>query len=142
MKLRTLHEVVVRNRLEQLRKRQRDEALIAQEELLAGVANSASSKSRQPNDNSALDINPEKDEKEEYRRSMSPALVDLSSLPSEDQELELVKAEDDLRSLVGYLPSLSNTSLFNPLTVQTTPRNFWISIRLQSCPRGRRFRRT
>ncbi|KAL7284306.1 hypothetical protein ACG7TL_001591 [Trametes sanguinea] len=35
------HEVVVRNRLEQLRKRQRDEALQAQEELLAGVARSA-----------------------------------------------------------------------------------------------------
>ena len=39
--MRTLHEVVVRNRLEQLRKRQRDEALQAQEELLAGVAKSA-----------------------------------------------------------------------------------------------------
>ncbi len=41
-KLKSLHEVVVRNRLEQLRKRQRDEALQAQEELLEGVANVAS----------------------------------------------------------------------------------------------------
>ncbi|KAF8631289.1 hypothetical protein AX15_002610 [Amanita polypyramis BW_CC] len=98
-KLKSLHEVVVRNRLEQLRKRQRDEALHAQEELLAGVAKSASRKtadniisSAQVDDGSAEEVEP-------YERAMSPELLDITKLNSEDRQIRVVNGEDDSRNL-------------------------------------------
>ncbi|TCD67004.1 hypothetical protein EIP91_000684 [Steccherinum ochraceum] len=101
-KLKTLHEVVVRNRLEQLRKRQRDEALQAQEELLAGVAKSASRGDRR----AVPDIDPSQqetvaaEEMEPYDRAMSPALLDIRKLPYEERQIDIVTEMDDLRNLL------------------------------------------
>ncbi|KAI6097436.1 mid region of cactin-domain-containing protein [Pisolithus croceorrhizus] len=103
-KLKSLHEVVVRNRLEQLRKRQRDEALQAQEELLAGVARSAAQSvkggrsvaivagTREP------DVPPES--VEPYDRSMSPPLVEALKLSAEEREFEVVTERDQLQLLL------------------------------------------
>jgi hypothetical protein len=106
-KLKAFHEVVVRNRLEQLRKRQRDEALQAQEELLAGVAQSAQQGAHRPKVGTALPLLAP-DEVEVYTRSMSPPLVDNSTLTGEEREMVL-SAEDDLRERVR-LDTLVSTS--------------------------------
>ena len=100
-KLKSLHEVVVRNRLEQLRKRQRDEALQAQEELLAGVARNASTRT-------APDVTPSEaveevvapEDMEKYDRSMSPALIDITKLSAEERDIDIIMASDDLHNLV------------------------------------------
>jgi len=106
-KLKSLHEVVVRNRLEQLRKRQRDEALQAQEELLAGVARSASRKTVP--DLVPLAV-PEEiiaaDEIEAYDRSMSPPLIDLSKLSVDERDMEVLNEREDRRELVCRLTVL------------------------------------
>lgn len=102
-KLKTLHEVVVRNRLEQLRKRQRDEALQAQEELLAGVAKSAARGDRHvgfevdaPQQETVAD-----EDIEPYDRSMSPALLDIRKLPYDEREIDIVTEMEDLRAIVS-----------------------------------------
>ncbi|KIK08528.1 hypothetical protein K443DRAFT_562003 [Laccaria amethystina LaAM-08-1] len=99
-KLKALHEVVVRNRLEQLRKRQRDEAFQAQEELLAGVAKAASTRSN------ALDVivNVEMSDEvvediDAYDRAMSPSLLDITKLSSDDRQIDIILEEDDRRNL-------------------------------------------
>ena len=92
--------MVVRNRLEQLRKRQRDEALQAQEELLAGVAKSASRGDR----NAVPAVNAQADAAEEveaYDRAMSPPLVDNRKLSYEERQIDIVSAKEDLRTLVS-----------------------------------------
>ena len=90
----------MRTRLEQLRKRQRDEALQAQEELLAGVARSAARGERpviaEPD---AQQAEPAEDV-EPYDRSMSPALLDIRKLPYEERQIDIVTELDDLRALV------------------------------------------
>lgn len=102
-KLKNLHEVVVRNRLEQLRKRQRDEALQAQEELLAGVARTAlagaSSTEAVILQPSAIEVIAEED-REPYDRSMSPALIDITRLPLEERQIDIITEKEDLRALV------------------------------------------
>lgn len=97
--------MVVRNRLEQLRKRQRDEALQAQEELLAGVAKSASKKAGA--DAPAADILPldkievePMEETEPYHRSMSPGLLDITRLPAEERQIDILTEEEDRNALV------------------------------------------
>jgi Cactus-binding C-terminus of cactin protein len=96
-----LHEVVVRNRLEQLRKRQRDEALQAQEELLEGVANVASQGMFRP---PAIEVGVGQKAVEEvvepYERGMSPDLVDITRLPHEERQVDIVLESDDNASLV------------------------------------------
>lgn len=104
-KLKSLHEVVVRNRLEQLRRRQRDEALSAQEELLAGVAHSAS-KGAIENLPDAFRMGVSGEDSEEsipYDRSMSPAPIDIKNLRHNDQQLQWVNEEEDLQSIVRPL---------------------------------------
>lgn len=102
-KLKSLHEVVVRNRLEQLRKRQRDEALQAQEELLAGVARSASKKWSIEDAIETETAEPEVipvEEMEEYDRAMSPPLLDITKLPPEERQIDIFTEAEDLRTLV------------------------------------------
>ncbi len=100
-----MHEVVVRNRLEQLRKRQRDEALQAQEELLAGVAKSAARGERPAlnTDTESANAKPT-EEVEPYDRSMSPPLLDIRKLPYEDRQVDIVTELEDLRALVCSFP--------------------------------------
>jgi hypothetical protein len=102
-KLKSLHEVVVRNRLEQLRKRQRDEALQAQEELLEGVANVASKgKFRPPVIEEGAGQRLVEKIVEPYERGMSPSLVDITKLPHEERHVDIVLELDDKVSLVSY----------------------------------------
>ena len=94
--------MVVRNRLEQLRKRQRDEALQAQEELLAGVARSASRGDR----NAVPVVNAQEadapEEVEAYDRSMSPPLVDIRKFTHDERQIDIVTAKEDLRAVVSH----------------------------------------
>jgi hypothetical protein len=104
-KLKSFHEVVIRNRLELLRKRQRDEALQAQEELLAGVVKSAQrGESRpdvvqQPTDVDTATTEPT----EPYERTMSPELVDISKLSFEDRQAPIITVLEDKRDLVSSI---------------------------------------
>lgn len=95
----------MRNRLEHLRKRQRKEALQAQEELLAGVANAASKQpipmAPPPVPEKVLNTVAEDNVLvEEYSRAMSPPLLELNKLSSDDKMLKIVIPKDDLRELV------------------------------------------
>ncbi|PCH41228.1 hypothetical protein WOLCODRAFT_100075 [Wolfiporia cocos MD-104 SS10] len=119
-KLKALHEVVVRNRLEQLRKRQRDEALQAQEELLAGVAKSASrgdARNVVPLTNAAQQEADAAEGMELYDRSMSPELLDIRKLSYEERQIDIVTAKEDLRALMEQRRSVA-ASRFVPKTAQ------------------------
>jgi hypothetical protein len=103
-KLKSLHEVVVRNRLEQLRKRQRDEALQAQVELLGNAATELTRQwpaevrplpSRQEEED-AMDV----DESEPYARGMSPPLFEPGRLSYDDRQLQTVDPLEELKTLV------------------------------------------
>ncbi|TBU49583.1 mid region of cactin-domain-containing protein [Dichomitus squalens] len=119
-KLRTLHEVVVRNRLEQLRKHQRDEALQAQEELLAGVAKSAQRGEARvvPADVAAQQDAAE--EVEPYDRSMTPPLIDIRKLHHEERQIDILTTKEDLRYLLQQRRSVAGTR-FIAKTVQAAP---------------------
>ena len=103
-KLKSLHEVVVRNRLEQLRKRQRDEALQAKVELLGGAA-------IEPRKQWPAEVNPlhfeqaeedvamELDESEPYTRDMSPPLFEPGRLSYEDRQLQIVDPREEAKAL-------------------------------------------
>ncbi|KAG8218432.1 mid region of cactin-domain-containing protein [Butyriboletus roseoflavus] len=124
-KLKSLHEVVVRNRLEQLRKRQRDEALQAQEELLAGVAQSAvqgiadarvimSAGAQGEPDVSAERIEP-------YDRSMSPSLIDITKLRPDEREFDIVTEKDEMRALLEQRRAVA-ASRYVPKAIQAVPQ--------------------
>ncbi|KAG5654063.1 hypothetical protein H0H81_007789 [Sphagnurus paluster] len=119
-KLKSLHEVVVRNRLEQLRKRQRDEALQAQEELLAGVVRSASKKW---NNDAVPELEtPEQEvipveEMDEYDRVMSPVLLDVTKLPAEERDIDILTEAEALRLLLEKRRAVA-ASRFVPKTAQ------------------------
>lgn len=99
-----MHEVVVRNRLEQLRKRQRDEALQAQEELLEGVASVASKgKFRPPAIEASVSQQPIEKFVEPYERGMSPGLVDITKLPHEEHHMDIMLESDDKANLVSSI---------------------------------------
>ncbi|KAF5369986.1 hypothetical protein D9758_001303 [Tetrapyrgos nigripes] len=116
--LKSLHEVVVRNRLEQLRKRQRDEALQAQEELLAGVAKSASSGAKVIAGTATALSEPVNAELvEEYDRAMSPPLIDITKLPAEDRNIDIVTAKEDLLNLLDQRRTVAG-SRFVPKAAQ------------------------
>ncbi|KAJ8086214.1 hypothetical protein PM082_005037 [Marasmius tenuissimus] len=117
--LRSLHEVVVRNRLEQLRKRQRDEALQAQEELLAGVANSASLDARDAKPSIVIQPVPEDEEQESYDRSMSPPLLDITKIPIEERQIDILTEEEDRQALLKQRRNVA-ASRFVPKAAQAT----------------------
>ncbi|KAI0265113.1 mid region of cactin-domain-containing protein [Gloeopeniophorella convolvens] len=108
-KLKSLHEVVVRNRLEQLRKRQRDEALQAQEELLEGVASIASKGKFRPPAETNADQEPVEEVVEPYERGMSPDLVDITKLPYEERQMDIVLEADDKTSLMKLRHSVADS---------------------------------
>ncbi|KAF5393550.1 hypothetical protein D9757_000270 [Collybiopsis confluens] len=102
--LKNLHEVVVRNRLEQLRKRQRDEALQAQEELLAGVAQTASTGAVPVIESTS---GTELKLVEPYDRSMSPPLIDITKLTLEERQVDILTEEEDRRNLIKLRQSVA-----------------------------------
>ncbi|KAJ7507484.1 mid region of cactin-domain-containing protein [Mycena galericulata] len=117
-KLKALHEVVVRNRLEQLRKRQRDEALQAQEELLAGVAKSASQRTEPAVE---IDVVEQEvvpiEEMEEYHRDMSLPLIDITRLMPEEREIDILTEDDHRRALFAQRRAVA-ASRFVPKAAQ------------------------
>lgn len=116
-KLKTLHEVVVRNRLEQLRKRQRDEALQAQEELLAGVARSAARGEKLSTVAVGAEQGAEAEDVEPYDRAMSPPLLDITKLPYEERQIDIITELEDLRLLLAQRRSVAS-SRFVPRAAQ------------------------
>ncbi|KAG1820442.1 mid region of cactin-domain-containing protein [Suillus subaureus] len=118
-KLKSLHEVVVRNRLEQLRKRQRDEALHAQEELLAGVARSAAQGLKDANYVAPITTaeTDTHEDMEPYDRSMSPPLIDITKLTEDEREIDIVTELDDLRALLKQRRTVA-ASRFVPKAAQ------------------------
>ncbi|KAH8982388.1 mid region of cactin-domain-containing protein [Lactarius akahatsu] len=109
-KLKSLHEVVVRNRLEQLRKRQRDEALQAQEELLEGVASvAAKGKFPPPTIEPAGSQQAVEEAVEPYERGMSPDLVDITKLPHEERQVDIVLESDDKDALMKLRRSVADS---------------------------------
>jgi hypothetical protein len=134
--LKNLHEVVVRNRLEQLRKRQRDEALQAQEELLAGVARSASRKWDKERVIEAELAEPQvapEEQMEPYDRSMSPALIDITKLPLEERQIDILTEEEDRRTLVSFDSVSSFVSDIFTSSVRAASSSGCISV----CPKVR-----
>ncbi|KDQ64665.1 hypothetical protein JAAARDRAFT_28303 [Jaapia argillacea MUCL 33604] len=123
-KLKTLHEVVVRNRLEQLRKRQRDEALLAQEELLAGVVNHAKNIAAEGRVAVAVSETAEQEavpaeQVEPYNRAMSPPVIDITKLQHEDRQIDIVTEIEDLRALFEKRRSVT-ASRFVPRATRTS----------------------
>ena len=100
-KLKSVHEVVVMNRLEQLRKKQRDEALQAQEELLAGVTHGVKASEAVPEKDDTRLTAPD-DEEEPYDRSMSPLPVELLALHPDDRQIETIDELSDRAALVSF----------------------------------------
>lgn len=107
-----MHEVVVRNRLEQLRKRQRDEAIMAQQELLSGSSKEPPARTW-GGDMRAVAVQEADDSKvgvvgapEAYHRSMSPAPIDIKRLSYEDRQLPVVSEKEDKDNLVSDVSSV------------------------------------
>ncbi|CAE6527074.1 unnamed protein product [Rhizoctonia solani] len=117
-KLKSLHESVVRNRLEQLRRRQRDEAFQAQSELLA-AATSRNNKTfgGDIHADAGKDVGEpmatEQDDTEPYERGMSPELVDLGKLPYDERQVEIIEIIEDLAQLFTKRRAITST-LFVP----------------------------
>lgn len=112
-KLKALHEVVVRNRLEQLRKRQRDEAIQAQVELLGKAAIESTKQwpaevrplPSQQEEDEAMEI----DEVEPYTRDMTPPLFEPGRLSYEDRQLQIVDPLEELKALMELRRSVAAT---------------------------------
>ena len=82
--------------MEQLRKRQRDEALQAQQELLAGAAAALSLSKVAP----AVEQETVTEKVEPYHRSMSPEPIDITKLSYDERQIDIITAAEDRRNLV------------------------------------------
>lgn len=100
-KLRTMHEVVLRNRLEHLRRRQRDEAVNAQSELADAVnaGAEADAEAARLHDKTRAQGQSEQANREVWSDEMEPRLV--SRIPMEDQHLQVLDPREDLEQLVS-----------------------------------------
>jgi hypothetical protein len=111
-KLNSIHEVVLMNRLEQFKKRQREDAAKLQAELGGVLVNRKAEADNFGGDmhaevGEAEDADDEADEDdyvEEYDPDMSPAPVDLRTMMLEERRLPIVDEEDELRALVRAFP--------------------------------------
>jgi len=74
--------------------------LQAQEELLAGVAKTAASGSRAITDVVTEPINMEL--VEEYDRAMSPPLLDITNLSTEERQVDILTEKEDRQNLVCF----------------------------------------
>ncbi|RIB19526.1 mid region of cactin-domain-containing protein [Gigaspora rosea] len=97
-KLKAMHEIVLRKRLEQLRRKQRQEAIKVQEELESALA----SHHHIQMESEGQEAMTEEDAISEYAiaeydRSMSPRLI--PKLSKEDKQFEIIDPDEDLREL-------------------------------------------
>ena len=117
------------NRLEQFKKRQREDAAKVQAELGGVIVNRKSEADNFGGDmhadiGDAEDADDEADEDdyvEEYDPEMSPAPVDLRTMQLEERRLPIVDEEDELRALVGAVPMASASSLFQSSSLPVMP---------------------
>ena len=98
----------MQNRLEQLRKRQRDEALQAQQELLAGAAASLSLNKVAP----AAEQESVTEKVEPYHRAMSPEPIDITKLSYDERQIDIITAAEDRRILVYPFIELMVSPIF------------------------------
>lgn len=101
-KLKVMHEVVLRNRLEHLRARQRDEAAQVQNELADTVEEEEASATAAAAAAAAVPSTEGEEPvlvREEWSTSMEPKAV--TRVPMEDQNLQLLDAEEELTKLVS-----------------------------------------
>lgn len=104
----SIHEVVLKNRLEQFKKRQREEAAKQQQELenkiiaqgeaatFGGDMHADGGNGEEYED----DADDEDDFIEDYSRSMSPGPLELKTLGQEDRRLPVVSEQDFKRAIV------------------------------------------
>ncbi len=115
-KLHQIHLVVIQNRLEQLRQRQREQALKVQEELGGTLAEAelVAEMQNRPEERDEADeddlMAEEAEEVEEYSRDMSPEPLQAKQLKFEDRSLPIVNEEDDMRALVSSRYSMRRQS--------------------------------
>jgi hypothetical protein len=112
-KLNSIHEVVLKNRLEQFKKRQREDAAKVHAELGDMLKTTAQASADNfggdmhaeigeiADDEEADDEIDEDDEVEPYDGSMSPKPVDTRTMQLEERRLPIIEEEDNLRALVG-----------------------------------------
>jgi hypothetical protein len=121
-KLHQIHLVVMQNRLEQLRQRQREQALKVQEELGGKMAGGDSldpaAAARQAAELAAEEMElgddlgetGEDEQVEPYDREMSPELLDGKELSYEDRSLPIVDEEESLRALFAARRLVTSTT--------------------------------
>lgn len=111
-KLKLIHEVVVRNRLELLRRKQRDEAVQAQHQLMAAV------KSNILRDPEVEKTGRTENEHVLYLANMSPKLLSSSDVSQDDLELNILTEADLQQELVRTLVNFAS----NPAVSETLCR--------------------
>lgn len=99
-KLRAMHEVVLWNRLEHLRRRQRDEAVRVQNELANVVQDEEEDEQAAAAPSAAAEGDDDASKQEAWSDRMAPKLV--ARIPMEDQKLQLLDPREDLENLVRH----------------------------------------
>jgi len=142
-KLNSIHEVVLKNRLEQFKKRQREEAAKQQQELgskmvAQGETSAFGGDIHADGDGEGYedDADDEDDIIEDYSRSMSPGVVDVKDLAQEDRRLQVLTEAEFKRSIVSPLPGRNGKKADQ--AVQSTSSSRRIVIRTQTPRQGRR----
>lgn len=105
-KLNSIHEIVLKNRLEQFKKRQREDAAHVQADLKAGADDESEESDLDPEYTGEEVEAEEEDFVEEYNASMSPAPVDVSRL-GDDARLPTVREADFMRTLFAARRKIS-----------------------------------
>ncbi|KAK8864289.1 hypothetical protein IAR55_001535 [Kwoniella newhampshirensis] len=117
-KLNSIHEIVLKNRLEQFKRRQREDAAKVQAELGGVIVNSADNTfggdmRADAGDVELEDIEEEEDEDdyvEIYDKEMSPAPADPRTMVLEERRLPIVDEEDELRALFAARHSITSST--------------------------------
>jgi len=142
-KLNSIHEVVLKNRLEQFKKRQREEAAKQQQELgnkmvAQGETSAFGGDIHADGDGEGYedDADDEDDIIEDYSRSMSPGVVDVRDLAQEDRRLQVLTEAEFKRSIVSPPPGWNGKKADQ--AVQSTSSSRRIIIRTQTPRQGRR----
>ncbi|TYJ57007.1 hypothetical protein B9479_002286 [Cryptococcus floricola] len=119
-KLNSIHEIVLKNRLEQFKRRQREDAAKVQAELGGVLATNTNTFGGDMHADAGVmpdegdEADDEEDDEddfiEDYNREMSPAIVDIRHMPIEERRLPIVREEDDLRQIFAARHSITATN--------------------------------